>query len=251
VVEPVLLAIDSSTESLILAACANGRQQTWFGAGGAQASAILLPQAKVLLHALGVGWQDLDAVAFARGPGAFTGLRTACAAAQGLALGADCGVLPLDSLMIVAEAAHPIGRADLPDDAVVGVVMDARMGELYSGRYRRMPTEASAHWQSLEHPSLMTPDALCMRWADSPPDHIVGSGIGMLGAVWPPDRAALDVLALPDTARAPALLRLALSAWHAGELLAPEDALPLYVRDKVAQTVAERQSQAAVRGLGG
>jgi tRNA threonylcarbamoyladenosine biosynthesis protein TsaB len=251
VLEPVLLAIDSSTESLVLAACANGQHQTWFGAGGAQASAILLPQAKAMLHALGVGWQDLDAVAFARGPGAFTGLRTACAAAQGLALGADCGVLPLDSLMLVAEAAHPIGQDDLRDDVVVGVVMDARMGELYAGRYRRVNTEASARWHALEHPSLISPEALCMRWADNVPDCIAGSGTAMLCAVWPSDRPALDVLTMPDTARAPALLRLALNAWHAGELQAPEDALPLYVRDKVAQTVDERQAQAAVRGLGG
>ena len=100
---PVLLAFDTSTQALAVALQWAGGRQAWNGPGGAQASTLLLPTVQRLMDEAGLGFDDLDAIGFGRGPGAFTGVRTACSVAQGLAFGADKPVLPIDSLLIVAE----------------------------------------------------------------------------------------------------------------------------------------------------
>ena len=102
---PRLLALDTATERLCVAVV-DGAQE-WVGdeAGGPLASQRLLPLAFDLLQRAGLALGELDAIAFGRGPGAFTGLRTACSVAQGLALGADLPVLSIDSLAVVAEDA--------------------------------------------------------------------------------------------------------------------------------------------------
>jgi tRNA threonylcarbamoyladenosine biosynthesis protein TsaB len=236
---PVLLAIDSSTETLCLAACAGGRDVVWHGIGGAQASAVLLARAQDLLARVDAGLGQLDAVAFARGPGAFTGLRTACASAQGLAFGVGCGVLPLDSLLIVAQAtasklagAHALGA--------IGVVMDARMGELYAGLYLRSATG----WDELQPPMLMAPQALADRWVTQSLQCVVGTGVPLLAATQPGPELCQNTVVVDDAERTAAMLVLAQAAWQAGASRPPEDALPLYVRDKVAQTSAERRALA-------
>ncbi len=230
--EPVLLAIDSSTETLCLAACAGGREAVWHGPGGAQASWVLLDQVRLLLAELQTSLQALDAVAFARGPGAFTGLRTACSVAQGLALGAACRVLPIDSLLIVAEAARvqPNYRFD---GQAVGVAMDARMGEVYGACYRHV----DGQWFLVQAPCLAAPEVLRRAWEAVTPAAVAGTGLDLLARA-PDDPAA--VIHVGDHQRSSSLLRLAQAAWRAGEALPPEDALPLYLRDKVAQTTAER-----------
>ncbi len=161
---PTLLAIDSSTDVLCLAACAGDRAAFWYGAGGAQASAVLLGHAHELMAQVGAPLASLDAVAFGRGPGAFTGLRTACAAAQGLAFGVDCAVLPIDSLMLVAQAAaqqsDKLAGGDFARPCIVGVAMDARMGELYAGVYAR----TAGRWQAVQEPCLTKPDEWALFW---------------------------------------------------------------------------------------
>src|SRR6218665_3153011 len=128
---PVLLALDSSTDTMALALVTPGQTKLFEAAGGAQASARMLPEIKALLASAGVQRDDLDAIAFGQGPGAFTGLRTACAVAQGLAFGLSKPVLAIDSLMLVAEDARAQGAGD-----DVWVAMDARIGEIYAARYR-------------------------------------------------------------------------------------------------------------------
>jgi tRNA threonylcarbamoyladenosine biosynthesis protein TsaB len=116
----------------------------WTTVCSAAASASLLPTIEA--HLLLAGPPLPSAViGFGHGPGAFTGLRTSCAVAQGLAFGLGCPVLPIDSLLIVAEQAR---RQQAPgaDDLDVGVVMDARMGETYAARYRW----CGGAWQTLQ-----------------------------------------------------------------------------------------------------
>src|SRR5690349_14531885 len=101
-----LLAFDTSTEAMAIAlVLPDGGIRAVDAAGGTLASAQLVPEIMGLLADAGCTLQQLDAIAFGRGPGAFTGLRTACSVAQGLALGAGKPVLAIDSLMLVAEQA--------------------------------------------------------------------------------------------------------------------------------------------------
>lgn len=234
---PSILAFDTSTETMSLGLCWPGGTRTVSSEGGARASANLLPQVRALMRQAGLAFGDLDAVAFGRGPGAFTGLRTACAAAQGLALGAGLPVLPLDSLAIVAECARArLGparedRGSAPFE--VGVVMDARMGEVYAGAY----AWAGAGWQVLVPPRLCDPASVRALWP-RPPSALAGHGLSLAGL--DADGVASD----GGSDRAMSLLALAGDAWREGRAVDPALALPVYIRDRVAATTAERETAA-------
>ena len=223
---PSLLALDSSTDTMALALVTPGQTKVFEAQGGPQASARMLPEVKALLAASGVQMAELDAIAFGEGPGAFTGLRTACAVAQGLAFGLDKPVLAIDSLMLVAEDARTQGAGD-----DVWVAMDARIGEIYAAHYRW----ADGAWHIVEAPALYRPDVLAGHWGA--PVAVAGTALteyaqalGTLPRAWPQARS-----------RAAALGTLALAAWQRGEMRDAAEALPVYVRDKVALTTAERE----------
>lgn len=227
---PVLLALDSSTDAMALALVTPGRTEVFEAAGGAQASARMLPEVKALLARAGLGFGDVDAIAFGQGPGAFTGLRTACAVAQGLAFGLGKPVLAIDSLMLVAEDARAQGAGD-----DVWVAMDARIGEIYAAHYRW----AGEAWQVDEPPALYKPEALAAHWGRPPA--VAGTAL----AEYAPALGALPGPAWARTrSRAAALGTLALAAWQRGETRDAAEALPVYVRDKVALTTAERELRA-------
>lgn len=230
-----LLALDSSTEALTLALSAPSERFFFEGEGGAKASAEILPRLQELLARAGLRGEQLDAIAFGRGPGAFTGLRTACAVAQGLAFGWNKPVLAIDSLMLVAEDAR-LQAGVLAEP--VWVLMDARMNEIYAGCYQW----TGERWQVLDAPALYSPEALNAHWQDQPPRAVCGSALQPFA-----DALALgDLPAWPETrSRAAALASLAEQAWASGEKLDAAEAMPLYVRDKVALTTAERAAVAA------
>jgi tRNA threonylcarbamoyladenosine biosynthesis protein TsaB len=226
-----LLALDSSTEALAVAVAAGDTRWTRVVEGGARASARMLPLALQALAACGIGVRDLDAVAFGAGPGAFTGLRCACAVAQGLAFGAGIPVVAVDSLMLVAEGARPWlqqhGRNAL------WVAMDARMDEVYAAHY----AFDGPRWHVEAAPALHTLDALAARWLAQPPRAVAGSAVQAFAGRLP-FGAAITQPHIDD--RAAALLDLALQHHADGVLLAAAEALPMYLRDKVALTTAER-----------
>jgi tRNA threonylcarbamoyladenosine biosynthesis protein TsaB len=227
-----LLALDTSTEALALAVQAGDAPHIYDGPGGARGSAQLLPQVRRLLQHAGLALSQLQAIAFGRGPGAFTGLRTSCAVAQGLALGAGLPVLPLDSLMIVAEGLRLAGVGAATE---VDVVMDARMGEVYAGRYRW----DGARWLVGRAPALHSLDGLHAAWALRPPHCVAGSALAAFGErlhSGPARRVDLEI----DRARA--LMSLAQQCWRDAGGIDAAEALPLYLRDKVALTVAEREA---------
>ncbi|MDD3650977.1 tRNA (adenosine(37)-N6)-threonylcarbamoyltransferase complex dimerization subunit type 1 TsaB [Immundisolibacter sp.] len=187
-----------------------------------QHAALILPMIDGVLAAAGMTRHALDAIAFGRGPGAFTGLRIAAGVAQGLALGLDRPVVPVSTLAALAQASGA-GR--------VLAAFDARLGEVYYGYYTRGAdglVEADVD------------DAL------APPEHVVlpadpaWRGLGV-GAGWAAHGEALrarlgarieavDVTAEP---RAGALARLAARAFERGQAVPPELALPVYLRDRV------------------
>ena len=241
-----LLAFDTSTELMSLALTRpDGSVRVRESAGGPQASAALLPGLLALLAEAGCSWADVDAIAFGRGPGAFTGLRTACSVAQGLALGAGKPVIPVDSLLLVAEAAR--GQVDPAESFEVWVAMDARMDEVYAAAYR-WEAGPAVPWQTVSEPALHAVDALRQRWQAAPPPVVAGSALAAFGERLglPPPLGATRLLREPGP-RAAALARLATQLWAQGATVDAALALPVYLRDKVAQTTAERDAQRLAR----
>jgi tRNA threonylcarbamoyladenosine biosynthesis protein TsaB len=236
------LAFDTSTDvmSIALTDGAHPAARIWqhTGPGGAKASTTLIPAILALLAEAGMALGDLQAIAFGRGPGSFTGLRTACAVAQGLAFGANGGmgmaVLPIDTLMAVAEEARLHKQA-----SHITALLDARMDEMYVQRYA---------CQS----GVLTPLGPCqlIRPEDLQGDNsgagtlYAGNVFGVYAARLPADLNS--VTCLPT---ATAMLRLAPQLAASGRCVPADQALPLYVRDKVAQTTAEREAAKSLKLL--
>jgi tRNA threonylcarbamoyladenosine biosynthesis protein TsaB len=241
-----LLALDTSTDTMAVALAGPAGVQCHEGEGGARASATLLPRVREMLRAQGLRAAQLQAVAFARGPGAFTGLRTACAVAQGLALGAGCPVVPVDSLMLVAEDA---AASQVTPGTRVAVVMDARMGEVYAARlcWRGPDPGCPTGWEVVQPPGLFEPAALAAwgPWLAEASGWATGSGLALL----PPGTWQGEVVVRVGSSRAGALMRLAERLWAAGCVVGAHEALPLYLRDKVALTVAERAAAAGIAAV--
>ena len=238
-----LLAIDCSTERMSVALAQGDRRWTHEGGGGAQASAALIPAIMGLLDEAQLPLKELDAIAFGQGPGAFTGLRTACAVAQGLALGAKLRLLPIDSLLMLAHAAlitHPslreAKRRSNPQFFRVLSVLDARMGQVYAAAYEHGP----GGWRYLQAPFLSQPEALVLpaEWLEQ--GFVLASNAH---AIYPDAFASTlsqGGVATEAWPQAVVMLDLAALAYARGESVSPAEALPLYVRDKVALTSAER-----------
>ncbi|MCG2654277.1 tRNA (adenosine(37)-N6)-threonylcarbamoyltransferase complex dimerization subunit type 1 TsaB [Hydrogenophaga sp.] len=248
-----LLAIETSTDTLSVAVGGGvPGDAPWqhTGPGAAQASATLLPVVQSLLTQAGWALRELDALVFARGPGSFTGLRTACAVAQGLAYGAQGAgraggvpVLPVDTLLALAEEArHQRALAGQAPPRVIAALLDARMDEMYVALYACGPLGLDP--VPLQPPRLCAPADLGEWLQQGLPQALAPGDCLLAGNVFPSygaqfsDLAGERQTALPTAA---ALLRLAPALLAAGRAVAAHEALPLYVRDKVAQTTAERE----------
>jgi len=229
-----LLAFDTSTEALAIAVRHGDALFEHHGVGGALSSATLIPLVLQLLAQAGLRLDQLDAIAFGRGPGSFTGLRTACAVAQGFGFGAGVPLLPIDTLHAVAEEAHERFGATR-----VVAVLDARMDQLYTAHYAfdgSTVTPEQAESRVLSPEQVEAPAG----WA------LAGNAFAAYGDRLPADVARHTVL--PTAA---AMLRLVPALLAQGRAVKPADAWPLYVRDKVAQTTDERAviAQAKVAAL--
>jgi tRNA threonylcarbamoyladenosine biosynthesis protein TsaB len=242
------LALDTSTDrmSVAVARTHDGRQQVWAdeAAGGALSSSRLIPMIRARMAEAGLGFADLDAIVFGCGPGAFTGLRTACAVAQGLALGARAHdphatplpVLAIDSLMAVAEQARTVhAPTQRPWDVLA--MLDARMDEVYVGHYRWDGTL----WQVVAGPALARPQDVPFVAGQA----LAGNVFEAYGALLP--SASVDAPRIAALPLASAMLQLAPALLAQGRAVDPALALPLYIRDKVASTTAERAAAKAAQ----
>lgn len=222
-----VLAIDTSTERVSVALMRGSERWLLEDAGGAAASATLLPAVQQLLRDAQLAPRQLDAIAFGRGPGSFTGLRTACSAAQGLAFGAGVALVPVDTLMAVAHAAYRSAGVER-----VTAVLDARMGEIYFAHY----AWTGEGWRQEGKAGLVAPADLPLR----PGWTLAGNVFRAVGESFAPGMDRVE--ALPD---ASAMLGLAPGLIARGLAVAPDEAVPMYVRDKVARTIVERAADAA------
>lgn len=226
-----LLALDTSTEVMSVAVQRGGAgdAQVWQSSavGGAQTSVSLISTIQALMAQAQLEFHQLTAIVFGRGPGSFTGLRSACSVAQGLAFATGAQVLPINTLLALAEEARWQHSATLSHWRVIAL-LDARMDQLYAARFEYQ----SQGWQQIGGDELIWPqDLVCDAQWD-----LAGNVFAAYGQRLGVSKAQrLD--ALPTAA---ALLRLAPGLLAGGAGVSAELALPLYVRDKVAQTSLER-----------
>ena len=227
---PNILAIETSAE---LASCALlvGEKVIERSTPGVRShSQSVLPMVQELLNEAGIALADCDAIAFGAGPGSFTGVRTACGVAQGLAYGARLPVLPLVTLEAMAEACRAATGAD-----EVLAVLDARMGEVYWAQYRF----DGGKWGEVAAPALSAPQDVAPLAAEGL--RACGNGFAEYADAFAGRPFAQDALAdIMPHARELALL--ARSALAAGQGVPAAQAQPLYLRNKVAYTSAERQA---------
>lgn len=226
---PTIIALETSSE-LASAALLHGDQVIAREATGVQNhSQSILPMVQELLRQSGITLAQCDAIAFGAGPGSFTGVRTACGVAQGLAFGADKPVVPVVTLLAMAQACRETSGA-----SDVLAVMDARMDEVYWAQYRYRDG-----WQTVVEPTL-SPAAAVAAAGD-----VVACGNGL--AAYPDAFAHLSGLLLVPEVRphAAQVARLARGALAEGKSVTAREAQPIYLRNKVAQTTAERMAKAA------
>lgn len=222
-----LLAIDTATENCSAALLAGEgllTREAELARGHAER---ILPMIDELLGEAGMSLRGLDAIAFGRGPGSFTGVRLAAGIVQGLAFGAGLGVVAISDLRALAQRGLDEGSGIVR----VLVCNDARMREVYWGCFERGDDGLAAD----RGPERVSPPAS----VHLPPAWTEAAGLGR-GFAAHPTLAALAGVAVPDgwdrlLPRAAEIARLAVPEAAAGRLLAPEAAVPVYLRDDVAR----------------
>lgn len=226
----IILAIETSAE-LASAALLQGERLFCREASGVMNhSQSILPMVQGLLADAGLTLAQCSAIGFGIGPGSFTGVRTACGIAQGLAFGADLPVVPVITLLAMAEACREqTGAAD------VLAVLDARMGEVYWAQYRYLDG-----WQEIVAPTLSAPKDVLPQGSV----RACGNGFSTYAEAFSTASFTASALAqmVPHATQVVRLARLAFA--HGGGLPAA-DAQPLYLRNNVALTIVERLAKAA------
>lgn len=216
-----LLALDTATEACSVALLHDGKVWSHYEVIPRLHAQRLLPMIKDLLAEAGIALSAIDAIAFGRGPGAFTGVRIAIGVVQGLAFALERPVLPVSNLAVLAQRAFREHGA-----RQVAAAIDARMDEVYWGCYR----ETAGEMRLVGAEAVLPPEHAGLP-ADSTDDWF-GAGTGWGYA----DRIAVK-LAGQDAGMLPHaqdLLTLATFAWQRGEAIVADDAQPVYLRDKVA-----------------
>ncbi|MFZ1546700.1 MAG: tRNA (adenosine(37)-N6)-threonylcarbamoyltransferase complex dimerization subunit type 1 TsaB [Candidatus Nitrotoga sp.] len=221
-----ILALETSTEYCSVALWQDGNVVSRCELVGQRHSELLIGILDNLLHEAGIKLTELDGIAFGAGPGSFTGVRVACGVTQGLALGAGLPVVGVCTLQALAQAAG--------HDKVIAA-LDARMGEIYHAVYEIR----AGSWVTICEPSLclpqQAPQVQGSGWFGT------GSGFAMHGDVlhnrYAGQISDSDILAVPQ---AIAIAEFAAPLFAAGHGMDAAQAMPFYLRDKVALKTSER-----------
>lgn len=221
-----ILAIDTATEACSVALYNQGETLAHFELCAREHTQRILPMVQQILAEAGLSLTQLDALAFGRGPGSFTGVRIGIGMAQGLSLGAQLPLLPVSTLQTMAQGAYRLTGADN-----VLAAIDARMGEVYWGEFSR---NAQGVWSGEETEKVIKPEQLLARAAE------LSGRFATVGTGWetyphllgesPVSELFDGKMLLPH---AEDMLPLALQLWENGIRVNPEDAEPTYLRNEV------------------
>jgi tRNA threonylcarbamoyladenosine biosynthesis protein TsaB len=225
-----ILAIETSSELASAALWHEGVVTSAEAAGVVTHSQSILPMVQSLLAAAGIKLAHCDAIAFGSGPGSFTGVRTACGIAQGLAYGANLPALPTVTLLALAQACRD--KAGASD---VLAVLDARMGEVYWAQYK-----FDQAWQIVVAPTLSAPAQVV------PTGDVAACGNGLRAyAAEFSSRPFFSDEFMDSVPHAAHIAHLAALAFSRGLAVPAQAAEPLYLRNKIALTTSERLEKAA------
>lgn len=220
-----ILALDAATEACSVAIWNDGHVHAVYELCPREHTQRLLPMVQQILTESGLKLTDLDALAFARGPGSFTGVRIGIGAAQGLALGADLPTIGISTLNTMAEGAFRTSGA-----SCVLAAIDARMGEVYWGQYQR---NAQGIWQLIGSEQVLSPEQVNNQLKS------VQGEWAYVGTGWQtyPDMAIDTGVILTDghmpLPQAQYMLPLAIESWKNKNFQAVEDMQPVYLRNEV------------------
>lgn len=227
-----VLALDTSTDACSVALFLDDAVSGLYELAARRHTELVLPMAERLLAEADVRLGDLDAIAFTRGPGAFTGLRIAAGVTQGMALGAELPVIAVSTLATMAQQV-----IETRDASAIAVALDARMDEVYWGCYvaDAQGVACLEGQETVSAPAQVTiPES--GEWFGA------GSGWGVYEAqlrdAFGDRLRAVDASVMPD---ARYMHRLVRRAFESGALLAVEDAQPIYLRDQVADKPGQRK----------
>lgn len=216
-----ILALESATESCSVALLAGEAVLARSQMAPREHAALLLPMVQEVLAEAGLTLAGLDAIAFGRGPGSFTGVRIATGVTQGLAFATDLPVLPISTLAALAQGAlRELGSQQ------VAAAIDARMGEVYWGLYRAQDGVMVPEGEE----GVFAPELVPMPAAAGYTGY--GSGWATYGAVLA-ERCGITEYQGERFPQAEDLLPLAVAAWQAGLAVGAAEAQPVYLRDKV------------------
>ncbi|WP_159567540.1 tRNA (adenosine(37)-N6)-threonylcarbamoyltransferase complex dimerization subunit type 1 TsaB [Budvicia diplopodorum] len=220
-----ILALDAATEACSVAIWNDGQIHALYELCPREHTQRLLPMVQQVLTESGLKLTDLNALAFGRGPGSFTGVRIAISAAQGLALGAELPTIGISTLNTMAEGAFRTTGA-----SQVLAAIDARMGEVYWGQYQR---SEQGVWQVIGDEQVLTPERVNYQLKS------VQGEWACVGTGWQtyPDMAADTSVILTDgqmlLPQAVDMLPLALERWKHNDVQLVEDTQPVYLRNEV------------------
>ncbi len=224
-----ILALDTSSESCSVALRWDGQEIARHQHAPRQHASLILPMVQDVLAEAGLKVRDLDALAYGRGPGSFTGLRIAAGVVQGLALGAERPVIGVSSLSGLALQAWQSNGG-----STQCVLVDARMDEVYWSVCRVEQSVERLQVQSLSGEHVSAPERVELP-AELGEGALAacGSGLAYISRLPEAVRSRLAPQLMPLEPDARALCRLAEAEYAAGHLLTPEQALPCYIRDEV------------------
>jgi len=225
---PTILAIETSTELASVVLLRAGKVTTRESRGAQTHSMTVLGLVQELITEAGITLSACDAISFGSGPGSFTGARTACGLAQGLAFGAQLPVIPIVTLLAMAEAA----RNQVQAQHVIPV-LDARMAEVYSAEYE-FDDVHSHEWKLITEPALSAASEVKIHVSAI----VCGNGLTAYASDFHHLNQSQCYSAIMP--HASEIAQLAARAWLRKEYCHPRDASPLYLRNKVALTTNER-----------
>jgi tRNA threonylcarbamoyladenosine biosynthesis protein TsaB len=233
-----LLAVETATEACSAALYIDGVITERFDTQPKEHTRLILPMIDSLMSDAGLKPQQLDALAFGCGPGSFTGVRIATGVIQGIALGADLPVVPVSTLAAIAQDFfdnNSKAQVELSTINVAFIAMDARMGEIFWGVYQR----DEQGFAKLIGKESVTP-AADVEFPDR-----IGVGVGSGWGVYRQELVTrlagrVSYCEIDKLPRAGAIARLGARGFEQGLAVAVEQAMPVYLRDKVAKKESER-----------